>query len=225
MAAIGLAGAGHCAGMCGGIATALGMASGGRQKPVLALAYNLGRIASYSIAGGLAATLGYWGREYLALGPLLRVFAGIILIFMGLYLADWWRGILIFEKAGVHLWRLLQPLSNRLLPVRTMPGAVLVGCVWGWLPCGLVYTALAYAAVAGSPLEGALRMTAFGLGTLPAMLLATAFSGAFARRLQDRRLRRVMALLMITFGISTLAGPVMHLVPGPGPAGQVHGGH
>lgn len=209
MMLIGLLGAGHCVGMCGGIATGLGLASGGRPGP-LVLGYNLGRVLSYGLGGVLVASLGQWGREYLALGPVLRIAAGVILILMGLYLADWWRALVHLERAGSHLWKRLQPLGRSLLPVRRFSQALLLGGLWGWLPCGLVYSALVYAATAPSPWQGGMMMLAFGLGTAPAMVAGGFFSSRIRLLLQGLLLRRMMALLMILFGIWTLVGVQGH---------------
>lgn len=231
MAGIGLLGAGHCVGMCGGIATGLGLASGDRATP-LVLGYNLGRVLSYSVAGVIVAALGYWGREYLALGPVLRILAAVILILMGLYLADWWRALVYLERLGTRLWRWIQPLGRGLLPVRTFPRALMLGMVWGWLPCGLVYSALAYAATASSPWQGGMMMAAFGLGTAPAMVAGGLFSSRLRLLLQGKGLRRAMAVLMILFGVWTLASVVSHSgrhgggSPGShSQGGQIPGGH
>lgn len=228
MLVIGLLGSGHCVGMCGGIASGLGFASSGKvasaenvgsaeniasertRGPQLVLGYNLGRILSYGLAGVLVASLGYWGREFLALGPVLRILAGVILVLMGLYLAGWWNILVYLERAGAGLWRRLQPLGRPLLPVRGVGQAVLLGMLWGWLPCGLVYTALAYAATAQSPAQGGLMMVFFGLGTAPAMVAGGLFSARIRQLLQGRHLRQLMALAMIAFGVWTLASVAIH---------------
>lgn len=220
MFAVGLLGSGHCVGMCGGIATGLGFAAQGQRTGALVVAYNLGRIASYAIAGALAATLGGWGQEYLALGPVLRLAAGVILVLMGLYLADWWRALVQLEKLGAHLWRRIQPLSKRLLPVQTLPHAIALGMLWGWLPCGLVYTALAFAIAAPSPLQGAATMVAFGVGTMPAMVAGGLFSGALRRFFQAKTVRMTMALAMIAFGVWTIATSMNHQHHGAGANGN-----
>lgn len=203
MFGLGLLGAGHCVGMCGGIASALGFA-GDHGAGRWVLAYNLGRVGSYALAGALVAGVGALGAKYLAAGPLLRVVAGCLLIAMGFYVTGWWRGLVWLEQGGRLLWRRLQPLGQRFLPVRSTGNGVALGLIWGWLPCGLVYSALAFAATAGSPLMGMAHMIAFGLGTLPAMLMAGFASGALARQLQRVALRRVFALLLVSYGVWTL---------------------
>ncbi len=222
MLVIGLLGAGHCVGMCGGIAAGLGLA-GRDGGPHLVLGYNLGRVVSYALAGVLVAAVGHWGREYLSLGPALRVVAGALLVLMGLYLADWWRALAVLERLGVGLWRRVEPLGRRLLPVRSFPAALGLGAVWGWLPCGLVYSALAYSATASTPWQGGLMMVAFGLGTAPAMVVGGLFSGRLRGLLQARGMRGAMAVLMILFGVWTLVGVAGH--GGHGPTQSPHAGH
>ncbi len=222
MFAVGLMGAGHCIGMCGGIVTGLGLAARRERTLGLVLGYNIGRIASYSLAGALVATLGRWGAGYLALGPVLRILAGAILVLMGLYLADWWKVLVHLEKLGNGIWRHLQPLSRGLLPVSSLPRALALGAVWGWLPCGLVYTALAYAGASASPAAGALQMAAFGLGTAPAMVAGGYFSAALQRRLRARPVRIAMALMMIALGVWTLTGGINHLQHRLAPASDEH---
>lgn len=210
---VGMMGAGHCAGMCGGIISALGFASKGKHSALLVFGYNLGRICSYAVAGALVALLGYWGSAYLALGPWLRIFAGLLLILMGLYLASWWRVLVRLETLGTYLWRWIQPLGKRLLPPTNLAQALVLGMVWGWLPCGLVYSALAYAATSETPLQGAVLMAAFGLGTSPAMLISGFFSERARHLLQKKGVRQTMAIVMIVFGVWTISVGVGHIQP------------
>lgn len=208
---IGLLGSGHCVGMCGGIATALGLAADSQRSWQLVFGYNTGRILSYAVAGALVSTLGYWGKSVLAIGPMLRMIAGIILIFMGLYLAGWSRVLIRLEKLGTHLWSRIQPLGRRFLPVKSFGQALAMGAIWGWLPCGLVYTALAYAATSAATIDGAIMMFTFGLGTFPAMLAGGMFSGGMKKFLQARMVRILMAIIMIGFGVWTLVAGVAHM--------------
>lgn len=212
MFVIGLMGAGHCVGMCGGIVAALGFAADRESNrwPIL-LSYNLGRITSYAIAGALVGLLGLFGREFLSLGPWLRAFAGGLLILMGLYLAGWWRLLTWLERGGQYLWRRIQPLGKELFQVRSAGRGFLFGMIWGWLPCGLVYSALAYAAATAEPLSGAMAMAAFGFGTLPAMVAGGVFSTQLKQWLQGRVLRTVMALVLILFGAWTLWSALAHV--------------
>ena len=171
---LGLLGGGHCLGMCGGLMGALTLAippeQRGRRLRLL-LAYNLGRILSYASAGLLLGLAG-WAVASSPAALALRVVAALLLIAMGLYLAGWWSGLTRIEALGRGLWRHIQPLASRLLPVSSLPRALLLGALWGWLPCGLVYSTLLWAASQGNAGYSAALMLAFGLGTWP-VLLAT----------------------------------------------------
>jgi len=160
---VGLLGGTHCIGMCGGIVGALSMGAGSR--PSLHLAYNAGRIASYTAAGAVAGALG--GASLALSGQLpvrivLFMLANLMLVALGLYLMGATRALAFTERFGQKLWRHLQPLSKRFLPARTVAQAFPLGLVWGWLPCGLVYSALVTALTSGSALRGAGMMLAFG---------------------------------------------------------------
>ncbi len=209
---LGLVSSAHCIGMCGGIMGALTMAIPAEAKAkrgVILVAYNLGRILSYALMGFLA---GFFAEQFSALGGgvILRVTAGLLLIAMGLYLADWWRGLTTLETLGRYLWVYLQPLGKPLMPVNSIPKALLLGALWGWLPCGLVYAALATAMTQPVPLVAASSMLAFGLGTLPAVLAAGFAAQQLARALQHRQLRSGLALIAIVFGIWTIWGGLGH---------------
>jgi hypothetical protein len=206
---LGLLGGGHCIGMCGGLMGALTLAIPAEQRQrrlQLLLAYNLGRIASYGLAGLLLGAAG-WA---LASGPaatVLRGIAGLLLIAMGLYLAGWWSGLTRIEGAGRLLWRRIEPLARRLLPVRDARRALLLGSLWGWLPCGLVYSTLLWAASQGDALDSALLMLAFGLGTLPVLLATGLAAERLTALLRRRGVRIAGGLLVILFGLWTLPGP------------------
>lgn len=183
---IGVFGGVHCFGMCGGIVGALSFSlpERVRHRPQAALpyllAYNSARIISYSAAGALVGGIGAIAANLMAVHRaqlLLQLLAGAFLIALGLYLGNWWRGLARVEQAGSVIWRRLEPLGRRFLPVRTVPQAFGLGLIWGWLPCGLVYSVLIWAISAGSAQRGALLMLCFGLGTLP-LLLAMGFSAA-----------------------------------------------
>lgn len=217
---LGLLGGGHCIGMCGGLMGALTLAipADQRQRRLqLLLAYNLGRIASYSLAGLLLGAAG-WA---LASGPAataLRVVAGLLLIVMGLYLAGWWSGLTRIEGAGRLLWRRIEPLARGLLPVRNARRALLLGSLWGWLPCGLVYSTLLWAASQGDALDSALLMLAFGLGTLPVLLATGLAAERLTAVLRRRGVRIAGGLLVILFGLWTLPGPHQAWLMGHGAA-------
>lgn len=209
----------HCIGMCGGIIGALSLSLPApirEQKTRLLLyvsSYNLGRILSYSLAGLIAGALGsgvYTGTG-LEQGHRWLQLAGVaMMIAIGLYLAGWLPQLSMVEKLGLPLWRKLEPLGRRLLPVASLPRALAYGMIWGWLPCGLVYFMLLWTLTSGGAVEGALTMLAFGLGTLPTLLgagLATSWLTRFAR---SPRARQAVALLIIAMAVGSLFIPMEH---------------
>lgn len=207
---IGLTGGVHCVGMCGGIVGALTLGLPlVRERPLLArlpflLAYNTGRIASYVAAGALAGGVGAWAANLVSVHRAqlgLQVVAGLFMILLGLYLAGWWPVLGHLERAGGVLWRRIEPLGRRLLPVRTLPQALGIGLVWGWLPCGLVYSALVWAIGAGGAGKGALLLLGFGLGTLPALLAMGTAAVALASWARRPIMRRAAGTLVVLFGV------------------------
>lgn len=169
----GLASGLHCAGMCGGIAAGFSVL----QKQELwkrQLAFNLGRLTTYAAAGAAAGAVGAGAYSAAALPAqtALYVLASLVLVLAGVHLAGFGNSLRNFEKLGMPLWRRVQPLAMHLLAARALPQAYAAGLAWGWLPCGLVYAALAAAALAGGPSQGAVAMLAFGVGTLPWLLAA-----------------------------------------------------
>ncbi len=207
---IGLGGGVHCFGMCGGIVGALTLGLPAvPDRPLLGrlpflLAYNLGRIISYVVAGALAGGVGAWAAHLLAVHQaqlVLQLLAGLFMILLGLYLAGWWTGLARLEQAGGRVWRWIEPLGRRLLPVRTPGRALGIGLVWGWLPCGLVYSVLVWAMGAGGVLNGGLLMLCFGLGTLPALLAMGTFAAALAGFMRRPAVRRIIGTLVILFGV------------------------
>jgi sulfite exporter TauE/SafE len=213
---LGLLGGGHCLGMCGGLMGALTLAIPAEQRARrfrLLLAYNLGRILSYSTAGVLLGLAG-WAVASSPAAMVLRVIAALLLIAMGLYLAGWWSGLTRIEGLGRHLWRHLQPIASRLMPVSSLPRALLLGAIWGWLPCGLVYSTLLWAASQGSALDSGLLMLAFGLGTWPVLLATGLAAERLTALLRQRGIRIAGGLLVILFGLWTLPGPHQHWLMG-----------
>ncbi len=201
---VGLFGGVHCVGMCGGIVAAFSFrADGGRPPFRLHLGYNIGRVLSYALFGALAGALGA-SLNLLEIRPLqtaLYVLAQGVMILLGLYLAGWNQWVLVFEKAGGALWSHVQPLFKKLLPVRNLPGALVAGMVWGWLPCGLVYSVLVAALAAGSATSGAALMLAFGLGTLPNLLGMAFFAQQLQPFMQRPAARKTAGLVVAGFGV------------------------
>ncbi|MGF1643540.1 MAG: sulfite exporter TauE/SafE family protein [Thiotrichales bacterium] len=213
---VGLLGGVHCLGMCGGIVGALSLgtqsssgASPFRIRFVLILsAYNLGRILTYTLVGAMAGWLGAAALDLARLNATqhgLLLVAGVFMVLLGLYLGGWWLGLLHVERFGGRLWRHIEPLGRRLLPIRSPAGAFGLGLVWGWLPCGLVYSVLIWALASGSASQGAWLMLAFGLGTLPNLLLMGALAGWLTQFIRNTAVRRTAGGLVVALGLYQIA--------------------
>ncbi|NDL69747.1 sulfite exporter TauE/SafE family protein [Vreelandella alkaliphila] len=202
----GLMGSAHCIGMCGGIMSALTFAvPPSMRHPArmggLLVSYNAGRILSYMVAGALVASLGTLLSLSPSAGVALQAFAALMLILMALYIANWWKGLLKVEAVGRYLWRYIEPVGRRLMPVVHIPQAFTLGALWGWLPCGLVYSMLAWSLAIADPLEGALLMGAFGLGTLPALLATGLAAQQLSHLIRHPTTRTIAALSIIGFAL------------------------
>jgi sulfite exporter TauE/SafE len=209
---VGLLGGVHCVGMCGGIVAALSLGIAQRQRSgarhwSFLLAYNLGRIVSYSLAGGLLGGVGWLAANWSGLNQVqqyLQLLAALFMVMLGLYLGGWWQALVVLERAGGVIWARIEPLGRRLLPVRSPLQAFTLGLLWGWLPCGLVYSVLVWSVATADPLRGAALMFSFGLGTLPNLLLMGAAAAGLAARVRNPRTRQIAGLLVIMFGLYAL---------------------
>lgn len=198
---IGIAGSVHCLGMCGGIVSAFAFVvpKGAPQWPYV-LAYNLGRILSYTLAGGLTGMMGQLFAQKVSQGMVILQFLSAIFLFMlALYIAQWWRGLSYLEKLGGKLWRHISPWSKRFLPFPTPLHAIPYGLIWGWLPCGLVYSTLTWSLASGSATNGAAIMLCFGLGTLPAMFAMAASVQSIKQWLSHPQTKKIMAFSLMLF--------------------------
>jgi hypothetical protein len=209
---VGLLGGVHCVGMCGGIVSALTIQPGGQSVRApgaasalpLHLAYNFGRISSYVIAGALVGAIGSFSlllSEMLPVQMGLYIAANLMMIALGLYLTGLTQSLAFTERLGQALWKRIQPFTRRFLPARNVAQAYPLGLLWGWLPCGMVYGVLTAALLSGSAARGAATMLAFGLGTLPNLLLAGMLLHRLRSIVQARWVRLGSGLLVIAFGV------------------------
>ena len=203
---VGLLGGVHCIGMCGGIVGALSFSLSPQKKTPssILLAYNIGPLGSYTFAGLLAGLLGATLLEVIPLAQVQQVLlllSGVLMVLMGMYLASWWSLLRHFEHVGGRLWKLIEPFGRKLLPVRSPAQALLLGMIWGWLPCGLVYSVLIWSMSGGGALSGALLMLSFGLGTLPNLLAMGMFANRLQHFVQQSVVKTVAGSLLIGFGV------------------------
>lgn len=231
---IGLLGSGHCLAMCGGITTMLTNAvttppnyqQANKQSPgnipvrqvtetttcspqysrfSLVLFYHVGRITCYTLMGAIVGLTGSLAAKSLGF-PMtgLRVIAALFLILLGLYIGQWLFWLNHIESVGQKWWRYLSPLAKYVIPVNSPAQALGLGGLWGWLPCGLVYSTLTWSLASGSLLNGGAIMLCFGLGTLPALLALSLGLGNIKKYIAQPIFRKVMALNLIGYGIYSL---------------------
>lgn len=205
--------------MCGGLAMAAGQVNRQNlnntavQRGVELVSWQFGRVASYVFMGAFA---GAFGAFFLSAAPVAAIrdfafiVANLILIALGLHVARLWSGIVQLERIGQGIWKLIAPFATATLVPQTPKhrsspkqifNALRTGAIWGWLPCGLVYSMLITASVSGGATNGALWMLFFGLGTVPALWLTSMASDQAAQYLQNITVRRVAGLLIIAFGL------------------------
>ena len=202
---LGFFGGGHCVGMCGGLSSAFALQlPPGLNRAGLIVLLDLGRISSYVFIGLLVGAIGQIGisldqTRWLQNG--LYLSANLLLLFLGLYLAGISSLATRIESIGRPVWKRLNPLLNRLLPIQSVPACFGVGMLWGWLPCGLVYSASLYALGSGNALEGGLYMLAFALGTLPNLLAMGLFAAQLKNFLQRKTVRLAAGLLVAAWAL------------------------
>lgn len=214
--AAGFVGSAHCLGMCAGISGLFavhGTAASLRAEWPRAVVYNGGRIVSYAVLGAIVG--GFGGALAASIprlaGPL-RFATGAVIVLVGLQVAFDLRWLRAIERMGGTLWQRLAPAARHFLPVNTAPRAFGLGLLWGWLPCGLVYSVLLIAATSGGAANGALTMAVFGAGTLPAMLATGLGAAKLATWTRQRSARLGFGLLIVALGLATLALPLRKII-------------
>ena len=206
---LGFFGGTHCVGMCGGLSSAFALQLPPHLNRLgLIVLLNLGRISSYVLIGLIVGLVGQIGislddTRWLQNG--LYIAANILLLLLGLYLAGLSTAATQIERIGRPIWKRLNPILNRLLPIKSVPACFGVGMLWGWLPCGLVYSASLYALGSGNAVQGGLYMLAFALGTLPNLLAMGVFAAQLKTLLQRRAIRLCAGLLVAGWAIFRLA--------------------
>ncbi|MDY7578990.1 sulfite exporter TauE/SafE family protein [Herbaspirillum sp. RTI4] len=232
---IGLLGSVHCVGMCGGIVSAFSFSATSRRTiPIkvvnnatnssrpsrgnlpTVLAYNAGRIASYATAGAIAGGVLQGARTLTGIA-VFQVeaywFVNLLLVALGLYLTGIWQGLNQLERVGGMLWRYIQPFTRFLLPINSIPKSMALGVLWGWLPCGMVYSMLLTAMLSGTAVSGAAVMVAFGLGTLPTLITMGMLGTRLKSWMQRRAVRVISGLVIVIFGVLGLLR-ASHGLPG-----------
>lgn len=202
----------HCFGMCGGISTLLTMQTRNqndhRAKFKIALIYNFGRIFSYSVIGLLAGLTSELGVNVFFQGghTYLQFLSSIVLIIIALNILGWLSFFSHLEKITYAIWKPFQELLKWILPAKSVFDYFCLGLIWGWLPCGMVYSVLMLAIVSGDAIQSMLYMFAFGIGTLPGMV-TTSVGGSFLKNSFNKPVFKYFsALLLIVIALLPITG-------------------
>ncbi|MDR2710097.1 MAG: sulfite exporter TauE/SafE family protein [Burkholderiales bacterium] len=209
---MGLVGSGaHCIFMCSPIMAALSLNS--QRRWLLTIGYNLGRIITYTLMGVLVGALGSWLAQRIGdLFQVQRVLTIIAILFMlliAIHISGLFTALAPLERMGGRLWQKIQPLTRRLLPVKHLPGALALGGLWGFIPCGMVYSALSLSLATGDALEGGATMLVFGLTTLPVLTVIGVAAGELNRWLRNPWVKRIAGIIVAALAIWMFIG-LMH---------------
>jgi sulfite exporter TauE/SafE len=201
----------HCMAMCGGLLAAAAARDGGAQPMLPArtvvvrqLAYQAGRISTYSLLGaafGTAGALALHAADYLPLQRALYFAANVFLLLLGASLAFATPASGWLQRTGARAFGAILTIAQPALRRPDAAGRIALGLLWGLLPCGLVYSMLPLALFAGGPWQGGAVMLAFGLGTLPNLMAANFLFGRARRALDGRTARYAVAAVLIAFGL------------------------
>ncbi len=217
---LGLASTTHCIGMCGGIAALLGQQS---QKLLHTILFHLGRIICYAVLGGSIGLIVQFGLDVSqntassttnaakTLSISLRLIASALLLLTALYIAKISVLIKHFESLFNPIWRKIQPLTKKHLPIRHAKNAIALGFLWGFLPCGMIYTAISWSVAQQSGIQAGLLMLAFGLGTSPSLLVVGSGQLKLQQQLQRPFARYVLAASLAGFAIYSAYLPISSL--------------
>ena len=195
-----LGGSLHCMGMCGGFALMANAGAGrvGLRPPFVA--YATGKTAAYALMGLLAGSVGSALTMFRSGGMILAWVAGLAMVAVGGHLLGW-RGFGWISGpvvSGSFVSRMAALIKRDNLTARFG-----MGVLNGWLPCGLVYAALAMAAGHGNAAGSAAFMAVFGMGTIPSLWLAAQITGAVSA-LWKARLARLSGWMVVLFGLYTI---------------------
>ena len=163
-------------------------------------------MTTYTIAGVCAGGLGAYFLYLLPLDNpyrISKVISGLLMIALGFYVSNWGPLFFLLEKIGTFLWKKIEPIGRQWLPVKTLWQAFGLGVIWGGLPCGLVYGTLILSFASAHALQGGLLMFAFGLGTLPMLLIVSA-TWTLTRRFQHHFIRKVAGGTIVVLGLLIL---------------------
>ncbi len=200
---LGLIGSTHCLGMCGPLALAIPMSTS--QRIVMAyqaLKYNLGRVLTYALLGAVFGLLGM-SVELAGFQKGFSIVIGIFLLFAAFFSLNW-ESKLANSSPLARFFQIIKKQIGRLLRNDSRQSHLLIGVFNGFLPCGMVYLAIAGAVTTGSIVNGALFMMLFGLGTIP-LMLGIMLLGNVVKPSFKKVLRSIAPVIMVAFALLLIA--------------------
>ncbi len=198
---------GHCIGMCGGIVVAYTStkidSTANKQTQAFAhLLYSIGRVFTYVLLGALFGYLGGVAMFDNLTNGLLLLFAGLMMILIGLSLSGKIKFLTIIEYSiDKNGW--YQKLFRKYIYDKSLFSFLVLGMLNGLLPCGLVYFFAIASASTASAFYGALVMLIFGISTIPALFGLGFFLGIFQNSLMRNTMMRFASISVIVFGLWT----------------------
>lgn len=206
---LGFFGGVHCLGMCGGISTALTVSLATDQKQhakYLLCCYHVGRITCYILLGILFSLLGFSIKKLI--GPIgsigLHFIASLFVIGVGLSFFGCFKSLALLERGGLSVWQKISPLGRHLLPIDRPIKAVVMGAIWGLIPCGMVYTAIALSMTAHNIENIFLVMLAFSIGTMPMMLAISFSTNKINRHVSTHWQRYIAGISLVLLGTTSI---------------------
>lgn len=219
---LGLSASTHCVVMCGGIATALSAKNKAKQKgaKLRLLSFHVGRIICYGFLGITAGVgvqisaqlLDQQTDFYHTLSAVLRLLAALLLLLTALYLANINHAIKHVEKIFSPIWKIISPHTIRFMAMNTSLDAIKLGFLWGFLPCGMIYTAIIWALSQQHSMWAGSLMLAFGLGTSPSLLLMQSFHLQVTKYLQQNMAKYLMAFILFIMSIGSSIPAIEYLI-------------
>ncbi|HFL8819309.1 MAG TPA: sulfite exporter TauE/SafE family protein [Candidatus Azoamicus sp. OHIO2] len=202
---IGLISSGHCLSMCGGIVVAFSFKTYSKNQYIYQFLYNIGRITSYSLIAIIVNLFGVFLFDFSGYySYYLKIFSNFILIIIGLHICNIFHGLFFIESFLWNFWNIISSIIGKINPLKSIYHAFLLGMVWGYIPCGLIYSTIIWTAGFGSITKSFMLIILFGIGTLPSMLLAGVLSTKFKNILYNKIVRSIAGSFIILFGIKNI---------------------
>lgn len=190
----------HCIGMCGGVVIFLSISSNNNKN--FYYIYNFGRIISYFTIGIVSGIIGILINDFFnKILLFLKLISNLAIINIGIYIIYNSKTLLFLEKLGFIAWNKIYKYINLFFPIKNVLQAIIIGFIWGFIPCGIVYNVLIWTINCGSIIKSSFLMLLFGIGTLPAMLLTGHSAILYKKAINNKLIKKILGFLLIFLGV------------------------